>query len=103
MSQQFPELEIKFLPPYSPFLNPIENSFSVVKQAIKRYLHYCAEHNSASQASAAGTSQLQVWEMMLQAVIEDAVPSLTRDVLAAQYTLANSYSTRCIQLEDIFN
>ena len=38
IDQDFPEVEIKYLPPYSPFLNPIENSFSVLKSAIKRHL-----------------------------------------------------------------
>ena len=33
IDQDFPEVEIKYLPPYSPFLNPIENSFKVCHQA----------------------------------------------------------------------
>lgn len=32
-----------FLPPYTPFLNPIENVFSVVKGGVKKYLR---EHSN---------------------------------------------------------
>ena len=51
IDQDFPEVEIKYLPPYSPFLNPIENSFSVLKSAIKRHLQFNAERSHAGDSS----------------------------------------------------
>ena len=103
IDQDFPEVELKYLPPYSPFLNPIENSFSVLKSAIKRHLQFNAERIHAGDAYAAGLNQTQHREhVMLLRAIEAAVPSVTRPVVASEYAHANTYLTRCIQLQDIF-
>ena len=103
IDQDFPEVEIKYLPPYSPFLNPIENSFSVLKSAIKRHLQFNAERSHAGDAYAAGLNQTQHREQMLLRAIEATVPSVTRPVVASEYAHANTYLTRCIQLQDIFS
>ena len=52
---------------------------------------------------AAGRNQTQHREQMLLRAIEAAVPSVTRPVVASEYAHANTYLTRCIQLQDIFN
>ena len=100
---EFPQLEIKFLPAYSPFLNPIENTFSVLKSAIKRHLQYDTERSHAQDARAAGRNQVQHREVMLQVAIDAALPSVTREIVANQYAHAATYLTRCILLENIFN
>ena len=100
---EFPQLEIKFLPAYSPFLNPIENTFSVLKSAIKRHLQYDTERSHAQDARAAGRNQVQHREAMLQVALDAALPSVTREIVANQYAHAATYLTRCILLENIFN
>ncbi|KAG7168081.1 putative DDE superfamily endonuclease domain-containing protein 34 [Homarus americanus] len=45
----YPELNFKFLHPYSPCLNPIENCFSVFKSYLKQYLHREAPRCNAAQ------------------------------------------------------
>ena len=35
----FPARQFRYLPPYSPFLNPIENCFSTIKACLKRLLN----------------------------------------------------------------
>ena len=103
LQQNFPELEIMYLPPYSPFLNPIENCFSVFKSAIKRNLQFDAELHSTRAAHVAGVSVAQLRENILQAALEESVYCITQELVASTYAHANSYLTRCVQCEDIFN
>ena len=42
MAETYPDVQFRYLPPYSPFLNPIENMFSVLKNFIKQHLHAAA-------------------------------------------------------------
>ena len=104
ISTDCPNLEIRFLPPFSsPFLNPIENSFSVFKSDLKHQLQSDDNECSTTSARALGMSVAALREVVLLRVIEAAVPTLTREIVAAQYSHANRYLTKCIQLQDIFN
>ena len=103
ISTDCPNLEIKFLPRYSPFLNPIENSFSVLKSTIKRHLQRDENECSTRAAHEQGTSVARLRESILQRVIETAVPSLTQEIVSREYAHANRYLTRCLQMENIFN
>ena len=82
---EFPQLEIKFLPTYSPFLNPTENTFSLLKFAIKQHLQYNTEPSHAQDARVAGRNQVQHREAMLQVALDAALPSVTREIVANQY------------------
>ena len=50
----FPDNEIKFLPPWSPFLNPIENCFSTLKTHLKHRLNDITNTCTAAAARRAG-------------------------------------------------
>ena len=39
MSETYPSLQFKYLSPYSPFLNAIEITFSVLKNYLKQHLY----------------------------------------------------------------
>ena len=103
LETECPNLQIKFLPPYSPFLNPIENSFSVLKSAIKQHLQRSENICTTEAARARGITVSRLREEILQRVIESAAPTVTQEKVVSQYTHANRYLTLCLQLEDIFN
>ena len=50
----YPELSMKFLPAYSPFLNPIENCFSVLKNYVKIQLAHVGTQCTTANAQARG-------------------------------------------------
>ena len=56
MADIYPELTFKYLPPYSPFLNPIENCFSVFKAHLKPFLNERADKCTTVQARQQGTT-----------------------------------------------
>ena len=56
ISNAFPETNIKFPLPYSPFLNPIENCFSVLKSDMKRSLNEEREKRISAEAARQGIS-----------------------------------------------
>lgn len=101
--EEFPALKIKMLPPYSPFLNPIENCFSVFKTFIKQYLATQTMQCTSERASRLGVSLVALRESVLQEAIEVALPQITRSVVERTYGHANTYLTRCLQGDDIFH
>ena len=101
MNVEFPNLDIRYLPPYSPFLNPMENCFSVLKSAIKRDLQGDAGTDNRVAAWALRVSLIAFREGLLQQAIEVAVPQVTRQVTQNNYAHAQTYLVRCVQNEDI--
>ncbi|KAG7169799.1 putative DDE superfamily endonuclease domain-containing protein 24 [Homarus americanus] len=81
----YPELNFKFLPPYSPCLNPIENCFSVFKSYLKQYLHREAPRCNAAHARQEGVTLNALRENILQVGVEFALPSVTEHVVSQNY------------------
>ena len=54
-------LDIKYLPPNSPFLNPIENCFSVFKADMKQRLNMIQQEVINRQAAAAANMTMTAW------------------------------------------
>ena len=103
VANDFPEMNIKMLPPYSPFLNPIENCFSVLKSDMKRTLNEKREMCTAEEAARLGTSVCALREHILRDCAEQALPCINHRLVAEMYAHANTYLMRCLQKEDIFN
>ncbi|KAF0291698.1 hypothetical protein FJT64_010213 [Amphibalanus amphitrite] len=88
--------EVVKLPPWSPFLNPIENCFSVMKSAAKRRL---AEEqprlNSREAATAAGFT-VKAWrdELLRQAIVY-SMGAVTQEKVANEYQFANWHVPAC--------
>ena len=55
--ETYPTMQFKYLPPYSPFLNPIENTFSVLKNYTKQHLHAVAGAPTPSGVTLNGSKQ----------------------------------------------
>ncbi|KAG7156393.1 putative DDE superfamily endonuclease domain-containing protein 63, partial [Homarus americanus] len=66
IEQEFEDRVIKKLPPHSPFLNPIENCFSVLKATVKRQLNNIADRCDARAARRHGVTCSMYRERLLQ-------------------------------------
>ncbi|XP_042219029.1 uncharacterized protein LOC121864144 isoform X2 [Homarus americanus] len=96
----YPELNFKFLPPYSPCLNPIENCFSVFKSYLKQYLHREAPRCNAAHARQEGVTLNALREKILQVGVESALPTVTEHVVSQNYNHVNTYLVQCIECRD---
>ena len=101
MQRNFPILEIKYLPAYSPFLNPIENCFSVFKAYLKQFLHATVGQCTPDRAAREGTTLQTLRERVLLRGVETALPHVTQDIVCQNYNHANTYLAKCIQEEDL--
>ena len=100
--EAFPDLNIKFLPPYSPFLNPIENCFSVFKSSLKQYIGNEVERCTTERARRRGTTACALREAVLAAAVEMAVPHITPQLVAKTYNHVNTYLLGYLQHQNIF-
>ena len=99
-----PELHtVRMLAPYSPFLNPIENMFSVFKADLKQRLSYVQERlDDRAAALAAGYRSIVSWRSsILEDLAHQAVAAITREKVCAAYRHANSFLGACLGREDI--
>ena len=106
VQNRFPDLSIKFLPPYSPFLNPIEECFSVFKAYLKHRLNDPSSGNldNAAAARREGIPMYQRRIQQLRAAVHDTLqPSMTREVVHANYQHSNTYLMSCLQGNDIMH
>lgn len=106
IQDNFENLEIKFLPAYSPFLNPIEECFSVFKAHLKHRLNDISAGNldDARAARQAGMFLYQRRQQQLHTAINDTLePSVTREVVTANYHHSNGYLMACLQEQDIWH
>ena len=100
----YPEIVFKKLPPHSPFLNPIEECFSVFKAYLKQHLNGVVNLINAPAAARAGVPQYrQRQELLEQAIHATLRMSVTRDVVSANYRHSNTYLPSCLRSEDIWN
>lgn len=94
---------VRKLAPHSPFLNPIENMFSVFKADLKQRLSQVQDRlDDRAAALAAGHRGLVTWR---SSILEDlahlAVPAVTREKVCAAYRHANTFLGACLAREDI--
>ena len=93
---------VKRLPPYSPFLNPIENVFSVLKAHVKQHMAAQQDRVDDRVSAARAGMSLEGWRRrILRDGIEMALQSVTSDQEAAQYRHANTFLPACAAKEDI--
>ena len=97
--------QVKKLAPYSPFLNPIENCFSVFKADLKQRLGQVQGLlDDRGAALAAGHRGIGTWRnAILEELTEQAMAAITQDKVAATYQRANSFLGACLAKEDIWS
>jgi transposase len=86
------EHKIVFLPPYSPFLNPIEAAFSALKAAVKERLSAIGGEIGYS---------LPHRRMVLQNLISSAIEVVTASKCRSFFNHSTTFLAKCIQREDI--
>ena len=101
IQERFPNLSVKSFTHYSPFLNPIENVFSVLKAYIKHYLHEEVGGCTPARAAREGRTIQQLREMVLLQGIDSALQDITQNIVANNYSHANTYLARCIEQVDL--
>ena len=96
--------KIKYLPPYSPFLNPIENCFSVLKADLKQRLNILQEKvDSQREANQAGMCMIAWREHILSREIMNSIEKITQTIVSKNYEKSNSYLDQCMAQIDIFD
>ena len=99
------DIEIRFLPPYSPFLNPIENVFSTFKLKIRALLR---EDGTVQRLAAAPQGQsiaehrMSVLKDLATTTIEDQ-DTLSGEKVTHMCTHVMQYMHRCFAMADIFS
>ena len=96
--------QVRKLAPYSPFLNPIENCFSIFKADLKQRLGQVQHRlDDRAAALAAGHRGLVTWR---NAILEDlagqAVAAVTQEKVAETYGHANGFLGACLARESIW-
>lgn len=99
-----PVHQVKFLPPYSPFLNPIENCFSVLKANGKQRLAHI-QHlvDNVVVARENGMGLMQWRTHCLTREVSAAMAVLTPEVVSATFRNADSFLVRCLNREHILH
>lgn len=94
----------RFLPAYSPFLNPAERAGSALKAELKRRLHVGgiqAEVADRQQAAAAGLTLHQHRMCILRREVELAMNCITDAKCMQWVNHSQTYFQRCLNVEDI--
>lgn len=103
ISEVFSDRAIRYLPPHSPFLNPIENCFSAIKARLKHSLNNVVERCDAAAARRAGTSLRAYRERLLIQCMEASLETVTPQLTSSDYTHSNTYLRKCVSKEDIWD
>ena len=97
-------MEIKYLPPYSCFLNPIEGCFSVFKAFLKNHINHITNQCTPAAAATAGVSLVQHRQNKLMEAVEETINrAISLQVVQANYRHSNSFLMKCVRREDIFH
>jgi hypothetical protein len=99
----FPERNFKYLPPYSPFLNPIEECSFVVEARLKNLLNHDVGNCDAQEARRQGLTLLALRENVLKTNIAVAATVATPELCSTLYEHANTFLIKCIHNEDIWS
>lgn len=99
-----PNIQLKRLPPYSPFLNPTEMAHSCFKAAVKRSLalpewqQRVGDRHAANQAG----MNLQQWRAnLLEEVAAENVGEITQEKCHHWYNHSQTYLGRCMARQPI--
>ena len=94
--------QLRRLPAYSPFLNPIENVFSVMKAATKQHRAANQHRIDNRQEAALAGATLAVWRKnILLDGIMISLNSVTQEKVKLEYLHANSFLPACAAREEI--
>ena len=99
----FPHRRFTYLPPYSPFLNPIEECFSVVKSRVKNLLNDDVENCTRARARREGVTLVALRERILEAHLRVAITAITPELCSRLYHQANTYLMKCLNNDDIWH
>ena len=102
-AQCLPNHEVRYLPPHSPFLNPIENCFSVLKATLKHHLNSIAGICDADAARRARQPLKAYREDKLRGAMEESLIVVTPQLTHANYVHSNSYLMKCLHREDVWD
>lgn len=95
---------LRFLPPYSPFLNMTERAISCIKAALKRSLSNTEEQTRLGDRHAASQRGITLQEHRLQILeqhLETTFEEITQAKCQGWHHQSLQYVPRCLQLEDI--
>ena len=96
--------QVKVLPPYSPFLNPVEQAISCLKEHIKADITRPLFQNQMNDRNAARSAQIPLGEYrkrILVTAAERNLRSITVEKCAGWFRLMQSYMPRCLARERI--
>lgn len=91
---------LKFLAPYSPFLNPIENVFSVMKANMKRQLAV-VDIREDERAQEQGLSLVAYRRNLLRNVMLSSIDEVTPQLCLTYYNRIFPFTPMCFAEEDI--
>ena len=94
--------QLRALPAYSPFLNPIENVFSIMKSTTKQ--HLAANQQRLDDRVAAARSRLTLADWRRHILLDGialGVRSVTGQKVKGEYALPNTFLPSCAAGEDI--
>ncbi len=93
---------IKYLPPYSPMLNPIENAFSCLKASTQRLLNQRMAEILDRQAAANAGLTLTAYRMrILEDLVEGSVAVITQEKTANWHRHVFGFLPACTAMDDI--
>lgn len=97
--------EFKPLPPYSPFLNIVEESFSYLKAAIKAYISSPDQQRLLGNREEARRRGLPLGEfrktLLLEAITRNLKILITQEKCMQWYNHMQTYLLRCVNREEI--
>ena len=89
IAENFSNRNFKYLPPYSPFLNPIENCFSVIKARIKHLLNDVVGICNLRTAQLHGMTLIACREQILIEKLMISLQVVTPDLCHSLYVHSN--------------
>ena len=102
--ETFENIEVIHLPPYSPFLNPVEHAISCYKAAIKRCIsqQHWQRSISLTAAQEAGVSYQRFRLNRLTEVARECISEVTPIKCLHWYNHTYSFLARCIDKQPIY-
>ena len=103
LAEVFPNRDFVYLPPYSPFLNPIESCFSALKARLKQLLKDVVDIYNHQYARRQGITLQELRRRLLQTNLNIAVLVVTPDLCTACYNRADTFLLKFVHNEDIWH
>ena len=96
--------ELRMLPPYSPFLNIVEQAISALKAGIKADISHPeiqAQMNARGEARRQGVALGEYHQQLLLAACQRNIGTITAHKCAQWYRFMQTYLPRCLNGEQI--